>query len=76
MAHSDSATVCSDSVLGTIRIRSVTRQFDPLSPGTKDAVVAAFRGGADGVLISRKYSEIKLGNLKAVGAAIQELGLA
>ncbi|HEV2487742.1 MAG TPA: hypothetical protein VGT08_19635 [Terracidiphilus sp.] len=44
--------------------------------GTKDAVVAAFRGGADGVLISRKYSEMKLGNLKAVGAAIQELGLA
>ncbi len=44
--------------------------------GTKDAVVAAFRGGADGVLISRKYSEMKLANLKAVGAAIQELGLA
>jgi hypothetical protein len=38
--------------------------------------VAAFRGGANGVLISRKYSEIKLANLKAVGAAIQELGLA
>jgi hypothetical protein len=43
--------------------------------GTKEAVVAAFRGGADGVLISRKYSEMKLANLKAVGAAIQELGL-
>ena len=43
--------------------------------GTKDAVVAAFRGGADGVLISRKYSEMKLANLKAVGTAIQELGI-
>jgi hypothetical protein len=44
--------------------------------GTKDAILAAFHGGADGVLISRKYSEMKLGNLKAVGAAIQQLGLA
>jgi hypothetical protein len=41
--------------------------------GTEDAVRAAFRGGADGVLISRKYSEMKLANLKAVGTAIQKL---
>jgi hypothetical protein len=41
--------------------------------GTRDAVAAAFRGGADGVLISRKYSEMKLDNLKAVGEAIQHL---
>lgn len=44
--------------------------------GTEDAVLAAFRGGADGVLISRKYSEMKLANLKAVGSAIQKLNLA
>ncbi len=44
--------------------------------GTEDAVLAAFHGGADGVLISRKYSEMKLANLKAVGAAIQKLELA
>ena len=43
--------------------------------GTQDAVQAAFRAGADGVLISRKYSEMKLANLKAVGAAIRELKL-
>ena len=43
--------------------------------GTQEAVQAAFRAGADGVLISRKYSEMKLANLKAVGAAIKELGL-
>ena len=43
--------------------------------GTKDAVTAAFRGGADGVLISRKYSEMKLANLRAVGTAIKELKL-
>ena len=41
--------------------------------GTKDAVMAAFRGGADGVLISRKYSEMKLANLRGVGAAIREV---
>ncbi|MGB7265770.1 MAG: hypothetical protein WBC92_09670 [Terracidiphilus sp.] len=41
--------------------------------GTEDAVLAAFHGGADGVLISRKYSEMKLANLRAVGAALQKL---
>jgi hypothetical protein len=44
--------------------------------GTEDAVLAAFHGGADGVLISRKYSEMKLANLKAVGSAVQKLSLA
>jgi hypothetical protein len=44
--------------------------------GTEDAVLAAFHGGADGVLISRKYSEMKLANLKAVGSAVQKLNLA
>lgn len=44
--------------------------------GTKEAVLAAFRGGADGVLLSRKYSEMKLANLKGAGAAIRQLGLA
>jgi hypothetical protein len=44
--------------------------------GTKEAVLAAFRAGSDGVLLSRKYSEMKLGNLRGAGAAIRELGLA
>ena len=44
--------------------------------GTKEAVLAAFRGGSDGVILSRKYSEMKLANLKGAGAAIRELGLA
>jgi hypothetical protein len=43
--------------------------------GTKDAVLAAFRGGADGVLLSRKYSEMSLANLRGAGAALKELGL-
>ena len=44
--------------------------------GTKDAVLAAFRGGAHGVLLSRKYSEMMLANLSGAGDAVRELGLA
>ena len=43
--------------------------------GTKQAVAAAFKGGADGVILSRKYSEMKLENLKGAGDAVRELGL-
>jgi hypothetical protein len=42
--------------------------------GTKDAVLAAFRAGAQGVLLSRKYSEMKLSNLSGAGDAVRELG--
>jgi hypothetical protein len=44
--------------------------------GTRDAVRAALRAGADGVLLSRKYSEMRLANLRGAGAAIREAGLA
>jgi hypothetical protein len=40
------------------------------------AVVAAFRGGAKGVVLSRKYSEMRLDNLAGAGAALRELGYA
>lgn len=39
--------------------------------GTRDAVVAALKAGADGVLLSRKYSEIKLANLRGAGEGIR-----
>jgi hypothetical protein len=39
--------------------------------GVSDAVLAAIRGGADGVLLSRKYSEMKLANLKGAGDAVR-----
>jgi hypothetical protein len=42
--------------------------------GTKAGVLAAFRGGADGVILSRKYSEMKLENLRAAGAALKDMG--
>ena len=41
--------------------------------GVHDAVKAAFEGGADGVILSRKYSEMKLTNLGGAGTAIKQL---
>ena len=37
------------------------------------AVKAAFAGGAHGVLLSRKYSEMRLANLAAAGRAVREV---
>ena len=39
------------------------------------AVKAAFDGGAHGVLLSRKYSEMPLANLRAAGRAVRDLKL-
>jgi hypothetical protein len=41
--------------------------------GTRDAVLAAFKGGADGVILSRKYSEMRLANLRGAGEAVRQL---
>ena len=43
--------------------------------GVRNAVQAALRSGSDGVLLSRKYSEMRLANLKGAGAAIRESGM-
>ena len=40
------------------------------------SVKAAFQGGAHGVLLSRKYSEMRLDNVRAAGRAIREMKLA
>lgn len=40
----------------------------------KQAVLGAFEGGAAGLVLSRKYSEMRLDNLAGVGAALGELG--
>jgi hypothetical protein len=42
----------------------------------KEAVLAGFRAGAQGVLLSRLYTEMKLENLAGAGNAIRELGFA
>ena len=39
--------------------------------GTTDAVLAAFRAGAPGVILSRKYSEMKLTNLSGAADAVK-----
>ena len=44
--------------------------------GTKAAVLAAFRAGVHGVILARKYSEMRLANLSGAGEAMRELGLA
>ena len=38
----------------------------------RNAVRAALAAGADGVILSRKYSEMTLGNLRAAGDAVRE----
>jgi hypothetical protein len=43
--------------------------------GTRDAVLAAFNAGAHGVILSRKYSEMKLTNLSGAGQAARQLRL-
>ena len=39
---------------------------------TYAAVMAALKGGADGLILSRKYSEMQLANLSAAGRAVRD----
>ncbi|MBI4586791.1 MAG: hypothetical protein HY717_22480 [Planctomycetes bacterium] len=41
----------------------------------REAVKAAFRAGADGIILSRKYSEMRLANLAAAGQGLIEAGV-
>lgn len=60
-----------------VDIANVDLQFSRSSPPVvKECTKAAFRGGAQGLVISRKYSEMKLANLAAVGDALRELKIA
>jgi hypothetical protein len=45
------------------------------SSDVRNAVKAAFNAGAPGVILSRKYSEMRLENLSGAGAALRDLGL-
>ncbi len=53
----------------------------PTLPGEKvctpedieQGVIAAFEGGAHGVILSRKYSEMRLENIKAAGRAVEAI---
>jgi hypothetical protein len=44
--------------------------------GVRDAVLAAYKGGAQGVVLSRSYSEMKPENLRGAGVALEQLNLA
>ena len=59
-----------------IHIPTGANQSKNTPQGTKDAVLAAFKANAHGVIPSRKYSERKLANLKGAGDAVKELKLA
>ncbi len=62
---------------GSMGIPTTVEPFPKCTPGRVRRAVHAFRGGAQGVLLSRKYSEMKLTNLKGADAQrIKELGLA
>jgi hypothetical protein len=39
-------------------------------------VLAAYKTGVPGIVLSRKYSEMKLANLAGAGEAIRQLGFA
>jgi hypothetical protein len=41
----------------------------------REAVKAAFRGGAEGVVLSRKYSEMRLASLEAAGQGVRDAGV-
>ncbi len=62
----------------TTGIGAVAQPGDELTrctrEGVKAAVLAAFAGGAQGVVLSRKYSEMRLEILAGAGDAIRELG--
>ena len=59
-----------------IDIPTADNQSKSTPEGTREAVAAAFRAGAPGVILSRKYSEMKLANLSGAGDAVRELGFA
>ena len=48
----------------------------PSPSDVREAVKAALTAGAPGVILSRKYSEMKLENLSAAGEALRDLHLA
>jgi hypothetical protein len=65
-APGDSALIDADTTQGDNLIKTTPDRV-------KAAVLAAFKGGASGIVLGRKYSEMRLENLSGVGAALAEL---
>lgn len=70
-AERQAATADASGITTTLDAGRATASCTPES--VRDATLAAFEGGADGVVLSRKYSEMRLDNLSGVGAALKEL---
>jgi hypothetical protein len=74
---------CVEGVKGTktqiwpgidVDISNMNVEYSQCSPPViREVTKAAFNGGGKGLVISRKYSEMKLKNLAAVGDALREL---
>jgi len=57
-----------------VDIANVDLQFSRSTPPVvNESTKACFRGGGTGLVISRKYSEMRLANLAAVGDALREM---
>jgi hypothetical protein len=57
-----------------VDISNMNVEYSQCTPEmTKAVTKEAFRGGGTGLVISRKYSEMKLANLTAVGDALREM---
>jgi hypothetical protein len=54
----------------------INEDYSKVTPeGVKEVIRAAYRGGAQGLVLSRKYSETTLANLRAAGEVLAELGI-
>lgn len=60
-----------------VDISNMDPKFSQCTPPViREVTKAAYRGGGQGLVISRKYSEMKLANLAAVGDALREMKIA
>jgi hypothetical protein len=54
----------------------INEDYSKVTPeSVKEVIRAAYRGGAQGLVLSRKYSETTLANLRAAGEVLTELGI-
>ena len=58
-----------------IDVPTEARQKQTTPEDVREAVKAAYAAGAQGVVLSRKYSEMKLANLAGAGAGLREAGV-
>jgi hypothetical protein len=61
-----------DNIQRPAGVPAGTARSTPAS--VREAVIQSFAAGADGILISREYDEMRLENLTAIGATLRELG--